>query len=300
MTGNFELILLLLYCNYFSTLFSASDQHKHSHNGILKPYNGEQITYVLNLEQQAKLESMLPVVTQERSGTSGRALVVQDVNASPLIVMERLLDLNNYNKMVPRVKKVESYDTIIYNNGTKQMSAVFDVGAFTFKFKYYLRLTYIPSYGTLTWTLDYNKESDFDDNVGHWQVMPHPTKKGWSRVLYSCELKLFKWIPEFIVNFLTKTALVESTTWIRKESEKIRKETSKTDSKIDVIEVDVGTDGETNNQMNSNNDNNDNNNDNNRDGDGDGGGDDFGKLVTGEYERLEDGSMLYRASHNVR
>jgi hypothetical protein len=32
---------------------------------------------------------------------------------------------------------------------------------------------------------------------------------GWTRVLYSTEVKLFPWIPEFVVNFLTKTALLE-------------------------------------------------------------------------------------------
>ena len=46
---------------------------------------------------------------------------------------------------------------------------------------------------------------------------------GWTRVLYSCEVKLFPLIPEFIINYLTKTALIESTTWVRKESEKTMK-----------------------------------------------------------------------------
>lgn len=65
-------------------------------------------------------------------------------------------------------------------------------------FQYFLRLTHEPKYNTLTWTLDYSKSSDFgglfsgrltsittdrfavldlDDNVGHWQVMPHPSKR---------------------------------------------------------------------------------------------------------------------------
>lgn len=66
--------------------------------------------------------------------------------------------------------------------------------------------------------------SDFDDNVGHWQVMKHPTKAGWSRVLYSCKVKLFPWIPEFVVNFLTKKALTESTGWVKRVSEKEQEE----------------------------------------------------------------------------
>eukprot|EP01034_Spumella_vulgaris_P033293 gene33293-41085_t len=103
------------------------------------------------------------------------------------------------------------------------MKAEFNVGVSLLKFRYYLDLTHQPDYNTVTWTLDYNYNSDFDDVTGHWQVMAHPDKLGWSRVLYSTEVKLFPWIPEFIVTYLTKTALVESTTWVRKESEKVAK-----------------------------------------------------------------------------
>jgi hypothetical protein len=48
-----------------------------------------------------------------------------------------------------------------------------------------------------------------DDNVGHWQVMPHPSRSGWTRLLYSCKVKLLPWIPEFVVSFLTSKALTE-------------------------------------------------------------------------------------------
>ena len=87
-------------------------------------------------------------------------------------------------------------------------------------FGYFLKLTHEPRWNTLTWTLDYTKNSDFDDNVGHWQVMKHPTKAGWTRVLYSTKVKLFPWIPNIVVKFITTKALVESTTWVKKESEK--------------------------------------------------------------------------------
>ena len=121
----------------------------------------------------------------------------------------------------------------------------------------------MPSYATYTWTLDYSRESDFDDNIGHWQVMPHPTKPNYSRVLYSCELKLYKWIPEFIVNFLTKTALIESTTWVKRESEKIK------------VNIDGSSD---NSNINSNSKS-------------------FGSDVQGSYKELEDGSVQYIAKH---
>lgn len=118
--------------------------------------------------------------------------------------------------------------TYAHVQGTSKQGAVFDIGLLGLKFKYFLKLTHEPKYNTLTWTLDYTKNSDFDDNVGHWQVMPHPKKTGWTRILYSTKIKLFPWIPNFVVKFITTKALVESTTWVKREAEiEARKSPSK-------------------------------------------------------------------------
>ncbi len=58
-----------------------------------------------------------------------------------------------------------------------------------------LMLTY-----SLTHSLAYF--SDFDDNVGHWQVVPHPTKPNYSRVLYSAEVKPYS-LPPLLTHSLT-------------------------------------------------------------------------------------------------
>jgi hypothetical protein len=67
--------------------------------------------------------------------------------------------------MVPHVKKVDIYENKKFSNGTSKTGATFDIGLLGFKFKYFLKLTHEPKYNTLTWTLDYTKNSDFDDNV---------------------------------------------------------------------------------------------------------------------------------------
>lgn len=54
-----------------------------------------------------------------------------------------------------------------------------------------------------------------DDSVGLWQVMPHPSRSGWTRLLYSCKVKLQPWVPEFVVNSLTKSALTEVGSYLR-------------------------------------------------------------------------------------
>lgn len=52
----------------------------------------------------------------ERSGKSGRGVVIQDVNAEPPICMEKIRDLPNYPKMVPHVKTVEIYESQKFMN----------------------------------------------------------------------------------------------------------------------------------------------------------------------------------------
>jgi hypothetical protein len=135
-------------------------------------------------------------LTEAGGGKSGRGLVIQDVNASTSICMSRIRDLPMYPKMVPHVKKVGIYESSKFNNvssssldgfssrrkllssfndlrntqnifntiymkGTSKTGAEFDIGLLGFKFKYFLKLTHEPRYNTLTWTLDYTKNSDF-------------------------------------------------------------------------------------------------------------------------------------------
>jgi Polyketide cyclase / dehydrase and lipid transport len=231
----------------------AADKNKpHGHRGVLEPYDGHHIPYTISQEQNAKLDAGEYATILTRAGKSGRGVIIQDVHAPPNVCMDRIRDLANYHKMVPNLKSIEISNEVKHPNGTVTTRAKFNVGISLVGFGYYLILTFEPRYNTYTWTLDYDYNSDFDDNTGHWQVVPHPAKEGWSRVLYSTEVKLFPWIPEFVgasltnsflffqteliltppllshaptppitVTFLTKTALISSTTWVKRESEKI-------------------------------------------------------------------------------
>jgi len=71
----------------------------------------------------------------------------------------------------------------------------------------------------VTWSLDYDKTSDFDDVAGHWHLQDHPTKRGYTRVFYACDIKFKNPIPGPIMNFLTKAALKNATGWVKRESE---------------------------------------------------------------------------------
>ena len=71
----------------------------------------------------------------------------------------------------------------------------------------------------MTWRLDYEKTSDFDDVSGHWHLEEHPVKPSCTRVFYACDIKLSGAVPGPVVNFLSKSALKAATSWVKKESE---------------------------------------------------------------------------------
>ena len=217
--ANYFLFVVLAFLG-LSWKADASDKNKpHGHKGVLEVYSGKPLPCKPTGEQQKKLDKGEPVMFNERSGKSGRGVVIQDVNSPPSICMDKIRDLPRYPKMVPHVKSMDIYENKKFLNGTVKVGAKYNIGLLGMGFGYFLMHTYQPKYNTLTWTLDYSKNSDFDDNVGHWQVMPHPSKRGWTRVLYSTKVKLFSWVPEFVVKFLTSKALTESTSWVKRESE---------------------------------------------------------------------------------
>lgn len=215
-----SLLVFLALCAHVQVAMAADAKKPHGHQGVLEAYSGKPLPCKPTSDQSKKLDKGEAVMVTERvGGKGGRGVVIQDVNSPPSICMDKIRDLPKYPKMVPHVKSIEIYETKKSVLGTVKVGAKYNIGLMGMGFGYFLMHTYEPRYNTLTWTLDYNKNSDFDDNVGHWQVMAHPSKKGWSRVLYSTKVKLFPWIPEFVVKFLTSKALVESTSWVKRESE---------------------------------------------------------------------------------
>ena len=72
----------------------------------------------------------------------------------------------------------------------------------------------------MTWRLDYDKTSDFDDVSGHWHLEEHPEKPNCTRVFYACDVKLKGAVPGPVVNYISKSALKTATGWVKKESEK--------------------------------------------------------------------------------
>jgi len=173
----FQLSKLLVICYIICYSYASTKNKPHDHSGVLTQYDGKHIPYSIDKLQLDKLNKGEPVVIKETSGKAGTGTVIQDVHAPPEICFERIADLDNYYKVVPKVKSVKVYRESKYDNGTVNLGAEFTVGISLLTFGYFINLTKEPKYNTIYWVLDYAHTSDFDDNVGHWQVLPHPNKE---------------------------------------------------------------------------------------------------------------------------
>jgi hypothetical protein len=161
------------------------------------------------------------------SGESGRGLVVQDVDAPTNIVWDRILDYDNYSNMVPKTVESKNYNIIEHkptksnNYLEREIYTRMKVGFPMLKLEFFIRhYLHINEYKSLTWTLDYTKESDFDDSCGYWYCIPHPDDPdGRTRLYYSVQVSMFDWVPAFVVDFMSKKALTDATAWVKKYSE---------------------------------------------------------------------------------
>ncbi len=196
---------------------SAADPDRpHSHTGVLPAYKSlPEIT--LDPKQLDRLaRGKLVTMTVVDAGGNGRGVAVIDIAAPCDVVWSRILGFDQYPEWVGPVKETEVYtrDGHVVHTRTK-------ISGFLYKFEYYLVNTFYPDAGLLTWTLDYDRYSDFDDNVGAWFVEEHPEKEGWSRAWFSTDLKLRKPPPQFLMKWIKKQGLKDATRWVKRESEKV-------------------------------------------------------------------------------
>mmetsp|Transcript_9824 Transcript_9824/g.13898 ORF Transcript_9824/g.13898 Transcript_9824/m.13898 type:complete len:332 (-) Transcript_9824:58-1053(-) len=208
-----------------STCYASNFNEPHVHNGKVSPFKPGDPNVPLDANAIKILKSGKPYQTQIQTGTAGRGLVVQDINAPVDIVWGRILDYDNYSKMVPKTLASNNYK-VIDNKPTKNdphtqtIYTRMTVGFPILKLEFFIKHLYYPNLNSLTWTLDYEKKSDFDDSCGYWYIIPHPENPNdCTRVFYSVEVSLFDWIPKFAVDFMSSKALTDATAWVKKYSE---------------------------------------------------------------------------------
>jgi hypothetical protein len=197
-------------------VLAADANEPHDHRGKLKPYEPGTIDHELTDEQQKKLAAGdLVIITIEDEDIGGRGIAVLDIAAPPDVVWSRITGYGNYPEWVGPVKEAEVYRT----EGNDTYTRV-KISGFLYGYEYFLRNTWHPEQDMLTWVMDYDRRSDFDDCVGAWFVEAHPAKEGWSRAWFSSDLKLRAKIPGFLMDFIKKQGLKDATSWVKEQSEK--------------------------------------------------------------------------------
>ena len=198
---------------------ASSFNEPHAHNGVVSPFEPGKPNISLDKKALSILKEGKPYQTQvQKPGASGgRGLVVQDINAPSDVVWDRILDYDNYNKMVPKTIESKNYN-VVHMKPTKKnpleqiIYTRMKVGFPVLKLEFFIKHLYFPSLNSLTWTLDYSKNSDFNDSCGYWYVIPHPDdEEERTRVYYSVEVSMFDWVPKFVVDFMSTKALTDAT-----------------------------------------------------------------------------------------
>ena len=211
---SFTVVLAILM---FASAALAADAGKpHPHQGLLKPYDAGPLDITLDDEKLKDLaKGDLVIITIEDEDTGGRGIAIQDIAAPPDTVWSRIRGFANYPEWVGPVKEAEIYRTEGNDTFTRTK-----ISGFLYKYEYFLINTWHPEHAMLTWVMDYDRYSDFDDCVGVWFVEAHPDKEGWSRAWFSSDLKLRAKIPGFLMGFIKKQGLKDATSWVKEQSEK--------------------------------------------------------------------------------
>lgn len=199
---------------------AANPNQKHFHGPLRPPFTpGDAITPALGGKEMATLEAGGIVTASTTEGDTGAGCAVEDIAAPPDVVWSQLLTFETYPNKVPKVKTCANYE-VVTTATTEDQKTRYVVGVVPgLSMEYYLHHVFHPKAQALTWTLDYDKRSDIDDCHGIWKVRPHPDRPDWSRVEYAADLRLRGGCPKFVLDMLTKKALVDACTWLKVESE---------------------------------------------------------------------------------
>jgi hypothetical protein len=194
---------------------AADDDKPHSHQGILPPYEPVALNIILDQEQlQQLVDGELVQMTIEDEKTGGKGIGVIDIAAPTDTVWSRIMGFEHYREWVGPVKKCE-----VYHQTGDTINTHVKISSFLYKYEYFLTNVFWPEQDMLTWTLDYSRNSDFDDCVGAWYVEAHPDREGWSRAWFSTDLKLKQPLPGFLMKFIRKKGIKDAISWVKEQSE---------------------------------------------------------------------------------
>jgi hypothetical protein len=214
-----RLLVFVLILHATSTSRAADPESPHPHQGLIEPFAGPPPELELDAAQERALAAGQSIFTSLEGKAGGRGLAVQDIAASPQEVWSRIRDFSDYPRMVDHIQECEPY----YENGS-DTRVRFVLKILSFRYEYYIKHDFRPEAGYASWTLDYSRNSDLDDSVGYWAVIPHPTKPGHSRLFYSIDMRMRGWFPGPLRRLLARQGLRTATSWVKREAESAARE----------------------------------------------------------------------------
>ena len=210
---------ILAFLASCGTLHAAEPASPHPHQGVIDPFEGKPVVPDLGPEQLAALARGEAILTTEEEGHGGRGVAIQDIQASPETVWNRIAAFREYPGMVNHVRECEPY----LEEG-HDLRVRFVLSVVGFRYEYFIQHDFRPDEGYMTWTLDYSRESDLDDSVGYWVVEEVRDRPGFSRLYYSIDMRTRGWMPGFLRRMIARQGLVDATAWVKRESEALQRE----------------------------------------------------------------------------
>jgi len=202
---------------------AADSKQPHIHQGSLEPFKPGPPPPLTSAELALLAGGKTVTSLIRLPGQGGRAMATFDVPAPPETVWSCINDIKAYPKMVAGVSDVAIYDgPRSAGGGTTRTKARWTLSFLGYKVTYFNEMIFDPRQNSMTFRLDYSRNSDLDDTVGKWHVKPIPGPDGTthSRVSYSASLTLRMWLPKTVVDMLFASTLGQATSWVGPEAKK--------------------------------------------------------------------------------
>lgn len=193
---------------------AADANAPHEHRGIVSAYSGAPPAVSLTAADVATLERGDLVQKQIRVDSGGRGVAVMHVEAPPTTIWKTIQNYGAYPEWVDGLD-----NTSIYASQGDHVYVAFSLSKMGIGIDYFIDHTVKTEEGWVTWTLDYDRQSDLDDSVGYWRVTQLSDNPAVSRVEYSVDLRVKGWVPGFIETLLMDKGLVMATSWVKTQAE---------------------------------------------------------------------------------
>jgi hypothetical protein len=196
-------------------LWAANADAPHPHRGVIPAIVGAPPSPELTRQERGQILSGEPVLKQVQDGSGGRAVAIFLVQTPPEAAWSVIMDYPHYAGWVEDLDVAE-----IYPGDDEFLFVRFKTTVMRVTVEWFIKHTVrVEEEGWVTWTLDYDRESDLDDSVGYWRVTPHHRNPNASIVEYSVDLRLRSWVPGFIKRILVDKGLEQATSWVKIQAE---------------------------------------------------------------------------------